>query len=306
MANMTFKMWMSVIKQKIVGVTVGCMILLSATDASARVSVLSSIKPLSLIVQEIVGISADVDTLLPITASPHDYPLKVSDYSRLQKADLVLWIGPELESFLQKPITNLASAKTITAYDLAGLNWPVDSHDHDVHHHERDPHLWLDPRNAVVVAQAITEKLAKIDPVNAAVYNANMRTFASNMKLLDENLTKQLKPLAGHGFAVYHEGYGHFINHYGLYQIDFVTFTPAQRPGAKHLQQLREGLAKKGECVFMEPYYDLQSVRDLARELKLRLGVLDALGTQNTPNYAQLLEHMANAFSACLTNGRVE
>jgi zinc transport system substrate-binding protein len=152
----------------------------------------------------------------------------------------------------------------------------------------------------------LTEKLVQIDSANAAVYRSNMQAFALNMKVLDERLAKQLKPLAGHGFAVYHEGYGHFINHYGLHQIDFITFTPEQRPGAKHLQELRQDLAKNGECIFMEPYYELQSVRDLARELKLRLGVLDALGTQNTPNYAQLLEHMASAFSACLTNRRVE
>lgn len=284
----------------------GCIILLSTADASARVLVLSSIKPLSLIVQEIVGSSADMDTLLPVSASPHDYPLKVSDYGRLQKADLVLWVGPELESFLQKPVTNLPAGKAITAYDLVGLNWPTDQHDDPAHHHERDPHLWLDPRNAVVVALTVTEKLGQIDPANASVYRKNMQVFAANMKSLDDKLTKQLKPLAGHGFAVYHEGYGHFVSHYGLHQIDFVTFTPEQRPGAKHLQQLREDLASNGECIFMEPYYELQSVRDLAQELKLRLGVLDALGTQNTQNYTQLLEHMASAFSACLTNRRVE
>ena len=299
---------MTVTKKKASNLIMGFIIVLSATHACARVSILSSIKPLSLIVQEIVGSSADVDTLLPVSASPHDYPLKVSDYARLQKADLVVWIGPELESFLQKPIANLPAAKTVAAYDLAGLNWPVDSHgDHESnHHHERDPHLWLDPRNAIVVAQAVSEKLVQIDPANANVYRANMQTFATNMKSLDEKLTKQLKPLAGHGFAVYHEGYGHFISHYELHQINFVTFTPEQRPGAKHLQQLREDLAKNGECIFMEPYYELQSVRDLAQELKLRLGVLDALGTQNTQNYTQLLEHMASAFSACLTNRRVE
>lgn len=305
MVDMTIKNLVLAVTKKATRLIAVAVALLFATEASARVTVLSSIKPLSLIVLEVAGSSADVDTLLPITASPHDYPLKASDYGRLQKADLVLWVGPELESFLRKPIANLPSAKTITAYELAGLNWPADDHDSD-HHHERDPHLWLDPRNAVVVAQAVTEKLVQLDPTNTTLYRKNMQTFAANMRLLDEKLTKQLKPLAGQGFAVYHEGYGHFISHYGLHQIDFVTFTPEQRPGAKHLQQLREDLAKSGQCIFMEPYYELQSVRDLAKELKLRLGVLDALGTQNTPNYAQLLERMADAFSACLANRRVE
>ena len=282
--------------------------LLAVTSCvQAKPLVLSSIKPLTLIAQEIAGDSAAVDTLLPITASPHDYPLKVSDYTRLQKADVVLWVGPELESFLQKPLTNLSASRRITAYELPGLHWPPDEpHEGGEHHHERDPHLWLDPRNAIVVAQALSEKLAQIDTTNKAIYAVNLQIFVAKMHTLDINLTEKLKPLAGRGFAVYHEGYGHFVNHYGLHQLDYVTFTPEQKPGAKHLHQLREVLLKEGSCLFLEPYYELQSARDLAQELNLQLGVLDALGSQNVSSYTQLLERMAEAFSHCLAHGSSE
>jgi zinc transport system substrate-binding protein len=83
-----------------------------------------------------------------------------------------------------------------------------------------------------------------------------------------------------------------------------VTFTPEQKPGARHLHQLRETLAKEGKCLFLEPYNDTQSARNLALELHLRIGILDALGVQGEPSYEQLLEQMADAFSACLTNSR--
>lgn len=275
--------------------------------AHAKPVVLSSLKPLTLIAQEIAGTSADVDTLLPASASHHDYPLKVSDHARLQKADVFLWVGPELESFLQKPLRNLPPAKIITTYKLAGLNWPVETGiSHDDHQHEgaQDPHLWLDPRNAVVVAQAVAEKLAQIDPPNTKQYRANLQAFAAKMQQLDVKLQASLMPVKGVGFAVYHEGFAHFVSHYGLYQLDYVALTPEQKPGAKHMHQLRERLAKEGKCLFLEPYNDMQSTRDLAQELHLQLGTLDALGTQNVTTYAQLLEQMAVAFSACLANGR--
>jgi zinc transport system substrate-binding protein len=271
----------------------------------AKPLVLSSLQPLTLIAQEITGSLADVDTLLPATASHHDYPLKVSDYARLQKADLILWVGPQLESFLQKPTANLPSAKIITAYNLAGIHWPLDVAEvaEDHHEHAHDPHLWLDPRNAVVVAQAVAAKLAQIDAKNAQQYRTNLQVFAEKMQILDEKLRVALVPVAGIGFAVYHEGFAHFVSHYNLHQLDYVALTPEQKPGAKHMHLLREKLAKEGKCLFLEPYNDMQTTKDLAQELHLKLATLDALGVLGATTYAQLLEQMAGAFSACLANG---
>ncbi len=277
-------------------------ILVAATDLThAKVLVLSSIKPLTLIAQEIVGDSGSVDTLLPVTASPHDYPLKASDHSRLQKADIVLWVGPELESFLQKPLGSLPSARLISGYGLAGLYWPAEEVGHD-HHHERDPHLWLDPRNAIVVARRLSEKLIEIDVAHKQNYSSNLQVFVKKMEALDAKIAIKLRPFAGIGFAVYHEGYRHFVGRYGLRQLDYVTFTPEQQPGAKHLQSLREVLRSDGVCLFLEPYFEPPSVRNLAKELNLHLGILDALGTQNVTSYQELLERMADAFSTCLAN----
>lgn len=275
-----------------------------ASAAQAKPLVLSSLKPLTLIAQEITGSVAEVDTLLPVTASHHNYPLKVSDHARLQKADVILWVGPELESFLQKPVANLPTAKVITAYGLAGMNWPIEPAEVRDHHHEHDPHLWLDPRNAILVAQALTAKLALVDAANAAQYRANLALFVAKVTKLDQKLQVSLKPLEGVGFAVYHEGFGHFVGRYGLKQLDYVTFTPEQKPGARHMHQLREKLAKEGKCLFLEPYNDMQFARKLAQDLHLSLGTLDALGTQGAATYQQLLEQMAEAFSACLTNRR--
>jgi len=274
--------------------------------AQAKPLVLSSIKPLTLIAQEVAGTAADVDTLVPVTGSHHDYPLKMSDHLRLQKADIVLWIGPELESFLQKPLANQPAVKIIRAYTLPGIFWPqavAITGDVDEYHHEHDPHLWLDPRNAIVVAQAVSQKLVALDPANGTQYRANLQAFTEKMQQLDQQLQMQLKPLAKQGFAVYHEGFAHFVGHYGLYQLDYVTFTPEQKPGAKHLHQLREVLAKEGKCLFLEPYNDMQSARDLAQELHLKLGTLDAVGDPTITSYSQLLERMAQNFSACLANG---
>jgi zinc transport system substrate-binding protein len=270
----------------------------------AKPVILSSIKPLTLIVQEIAGENAIADTLLPTTASPHDYPLKVSDYTRLKKADLVLWVGAELESFLKKPLGNLPATRVITTYQLDGLHWPSAERDTHHHLHERDPHLWLDPCNAVIVAKAVSEKLSQIDAAHQKIYDANLQVFTTNMAALDAKLLKDLKPLAGLGFVVYHEGYSHFVSRYGLHQLGYLALTPEQHSGAKHLTQVHEKLAKEGKCIFSEPYFDSSVVRKLAQASNLKIGVLDALGSERVKNYSQLLMEMAQAFSGCLLTER--
>lgn len=283
--------------------------LLAAPAQAKKLQLLASIKPLALIAQEVAGDQAEVTTLLPITASPHDYPLKMSDHKRLRAADLVLWIGPEMESFLARPLANLAADKLITSYQLNGLYWPeevVSDHQHTSHTHiGKDPHIWLDPRNAVVVAQELAARLAQLQPESAAQFHANAQRFAASVHKLDQQLTQQLAPIKTVGFAVYHEGYSHFVSRYGLHQVAYVTFTPERRPGAKHLKELREVLVNEGRCLFIEPQYKAQSMEAMATELRLRIGVLDPIGDQQVNTYQTLLEQLGQSFLTCLTGSEM-
>jgi zinc transport system substrate-binding protein len=265
---------------------------------------MASIKPLALIAEAVTGDRAEVDTLLPDSASPHDYPLRVSDVRRLQAAAVVLWVGPELESFLQRPLRSVSAEKQLQAGQLPGVTWPSVEQGHrdqgHQHHHERDPHLWLNPLNAVVIARALAERMVVVDPAGAEVFRANAEQFAADIRLLDKQLMTDMESLQGRGFAVYHEGYAHFVERYGLRQLAHVTFTPERRPGARHMHQLRQQLRGNADCLFAEPYYDMRLAQDLARELDLRLGLLDPLGSNETTSYHQLLENLSRALSACL------
>lgn len=273
--------------------------------AEAKPKVVASIKPLALIAQAIAGDRAEVQTLLPVTASPHDYPLKVSDHRRLRSADLVLWIGPELESFLERSLANIPAQRIMTTYHLPGLHWPeaVDHASKDGHQHGGgDPHLWLDPRNAAVIAQALTTKLADLDPGSAESYRANAQQFTATLEQLDKDLMQQMGPLKHQGFAVYHEGYGHFVSRYSLRQLGYVTYSPERRPGARHLRELQGVLKADGKCLFIEPYYKVESAEAMAKSMGLRIGTLDPIGDQQVSSYPDLLKNMGKSFSACLAD----
>lgn len=288
---------------------VGALLLLAlplrAEPEEAALKLVASIRPLGLIASAVVGERGEVHTLLPAGASPHEYPLRVSDMQRLESADLVLWVGVELETFLHKPLERLPAERRLTLSSLSGLHWPeqephgpAEAEGHQ--HGERDPHLWLDPRNGARVALALAERLGERDPAGAEGYQSRARALAERLAGLDRHLTEHLTPLADRPFAVYHEGYAHFVQRYGLNQRAAVTVSPEQRPGARHLYQLRQELAG-AHCLFTEPYYDMSAARNLAHELDLTLGELDPLGaSEAVSNYPELLEGLADAVAECL------
>lgn len=264
--------------------------------------VLTSIKPLALIAAELVAEDDRVDYLLPAGVSPHAYAMRVSDMRKLQSAELVVWIGPELENFLQKPLAQRGLASVLTSMDLAGLDWPEPSdHDHGDHGHDRDPHVWLNPGNALIVAGAISQALAELEPEKAPLYKKRLQSFQAQVVQLDEELSSQLAAVQQEGFAVYHDGYGHFVEHYNLRQIDFVSLTPEQRPGARHLAHLEKSLGTDARCLFSEPYGSGKDVQTLAERLNMRSGVLDPLASDTAvTSYEQLMRQLAASLSACL------
>ncbi|MDQ2076229.1 zinc ABC transporter substrate-binding protein [Marinimicrobium sp. ABcell2] len=273
----------------------------SALPARAELQVLVSIKPLKLIAQEVMGGTGEVTSLLEGSASPHDYAMRVSDIRRLRAADLVLWVGPEMETFLVRPLANLPLERILEAQELEGLHWPSGEAagvHHGDHFHERDPHIWLDPRNGAIIAEALAARLAKLDPKGASQYQANAQRLTEKLYQLDEELQRRLQPVSGRGFAVYHEGYTHFVKRYDLKQIGYVTFGPEQRPGARHMHQLRQRLTD-AHCLFVEPYYDTRAAAELARNLDLKVGELDPLG-MGSSSYPELIETMAQSFLDCL------
>ena len=152
-----------------------------ASAAQAEVKVLTSIKPLQLIAAAVQDGVAVPEVLLPPGASPHNYALRPSDVRRVQSADLLYWIGPDMEGFMPRVIKTrtLPSVSIPTLPTLKLRHFAEDSqsheedgaeHDHDHRPGTLDAHLWLDPANARVIAAKMAADLSQKDPANVARY----------------------------------------------------------------------------------------------------------------------------------------
>lgn len=240
----------------------------SATQA-ADAAVVASLKPLGFIASAIADGVTDTQVLLPDGASEHDYSLRPSDVKRLQGADLVVWVGPEMEAFMEKSVRNIPDNKQVTIAQLAdvkpllmkGADDDEDEHAHtgadeekgDVHHHhgEYNMHLWLSPEIARATAVAIHEKLVELMPQSRAKLDANLKDFEAQLAATDKQVGNELAPLKGKGYFVFHDAYGYYEKHYGLTPLGHFTVNPEIQPGAQRLHEIRTQLVEqKATCVF--------------------------------------------------------
>ncbi|KJY91199.1 zinc ABC transporter substrate-binding protein [Vibrio neptunius] len=281
--------------------------ILAMGSANAN-EVLTSIKPIQMITYEITQGVSEPDVLLDSNTSPHDYALKPSDVKRIRKADLVVWYGKDLEPFLAKVLEDQKNVLTIS--EIHGLNlreFSADghSHDHDGHHHgSHDPHFWLGHEQSIKAAEAISQKLAELDPSNKDVYQANYQAFVKNANQYDEKWRAALKPVKDVGYYVFHDAYGYFEQDYGLNHLGQFTVSPERKPGAKTLIKIKKALAKgDAKCVFSEPQFTPAVVESVTRGSQAKQGVLDPIGTgiQVGPgSYFTFIQSITDSFTECL------
>jgi zinc transport system substrate-binding protein len=296
----------------------------ASTFAEKPLTVLASIPPLGLLAKSIVGDQAHVDVLLDQQASAHHYALSIADRQQLASADMVLWVGEDLEGFLAKPVQQRLAkgGAVVTAMHIPSIDWPDSDgsggghdhhHDHDHDHGEHDPHIWLNPLNNIMIIDAFVEKLVRIDPRNANLYRDNAEKHKAQLQALDKSIMTVLSPLQNVPFIVAHPAYTHFVHRYHLQQLHFITVTPERSSGAKHLIALRK--LKQVECVFNDYGVRNAKAEQLARDLNVSIGTLDPLGIREEVNayidprlavhgasgIAYVIAQLANDFQACLS-----
>ena len=274
----------------------------------AQASVVASIKPLQLIAAAITDGVSTPQLLIPANQSPHNFSLRPSDVRHLVQADIVMWVGPGLETYLvsilsqQTKQERLLEAAALPGIALLDLTDHAHEHSADEHY---DPHLWLSTANALVLAKALHEKLVAIDSAHAVQYNANLDLFAASLALLDETVEEQFATLGSAQFAVFHNGTQYFEQQVGL-KHQFVLVPDHEiQPGIRHLLDLREQLVDKPlSCLFEDVNSNEATVDTVFQDNPVRRVVLDPLGDAvalSKVGYLQLIGNMATTIQQCLS-----
>ena len=303
------------------------------STVSADVKVVTSIKPIHSLATYVMDGVGKPNVIVDGYNSPHGFSLKPSHAKMIENADLIIWVGEDLEAFLEKPLDSIAKKATkVELMDLKGIKklkfreknifeghddhgHKKDKHDdhghkkdkHDDHGHEghahgeHDPHIWLDPMNARVIIKEITNQLVKLDSTNAAKYKANSKDAIADIDALTKSIKKDLNKNSR--VVVFHDAYQYFENRFGIKVLGALTVNTDVLPGAEQLAEIREVIEhEKVNCIFSEPQFNPSIIKTIAKDTNIKTGVLDPLGAtidKGKGMYSELLKNMSSSFKGC-------
>ncbi len=238
------------------------------TGPSARAmnnaDIVVSIRPLHSLVANITEGISTPQLVLRTSSSPHTHALKPSQATALSQAKLIFWIGPQLETFLEKPLATLSRDATVISFLQTGKN--------------PDPHIWLNPLIAKMMVKNIAATLTTADPQNAAIYKTNLQTTLARLDQLDRELAAKFTNPSP--ILVFHNAYSHLAERYGINIVGVLLHNPELAPGAKHIREIRQLVkTSKATCIFSESQFNRKIIDTVTSGTKIKTGTLDPLGS---------------------------
>ncbi len=220
-------------------------------DAGAKVNIVTSVPDFAAIAREIGGDKVDVISLAKGYQDPHFVDAKPIYITKLNRADLLIYNGLDLElGWLPLLVTGARNSNISTLDSPGNLDastfvpnileiptGPIDRSMGDVHP-RGNPHYMLDPRNGIVVAKGIAAKLSEIDPENASYYQENYKNFASLLNLKIKEWDEELAPYKGTEVVSYHKNLEYLSDWAGFKEIGFIEPKPGIPPTPSHVAEL--------------------------------------------------------------------
>jgi zinc transport system substrate-binding protein len=250
----------------------------SAVCAAAN-KVVTSTHPLALIAAELAPKAITVESIGGRNHSLHHQGFKPSQIKRVSEADLVLWLGIEIDASFAKV---MVKAEPLAIRDLAALvslQAPILSsikesgERNDDHHDAIDVHVWLNPQNGLALAAEISLQLVTMWPQYEQEINENFRQFSSEIRTIS---SERLEKYQNRDFLALHDAYGHLAKFYGLNAIGAIVGAGGEKPGVQHLWQLEKQLTgRDAVCVLVQPQFSQRYLSSIDSVVVVSSAVID-------------------------------
>jgi zinc/manganese transport system substrate-binding protein len=279
--------------------------LAGSVRAATPLSVIATTEDLASIAREVGGDKIKVESLARGYQDPHFVEAKPSFVLKLNKADLLIGVGRELEiGWLPPLITQSRNSKIQPGgpgYLDASLNCrileipsgQITRAMGDVHP-AGNPHYWLDPENGKRIAQAIEGKLTALSPDSAAYFSQREDAFEKRVSDGEKRWLGMMAPYKGLDVVTYHRSWPNFAERFGLDVIGYVEPRPGIPPSPSHtLDLIKEMKRLNVKIVMVEPYFDLKTPNSIARETGAKVLVLPPSvgGEKEITDYIQLFDY---------------
>jgi zinc transport system substrate-binding protein len=259
-----------------------------STTTGQVVIVHAAFYPLEFLAKSIGGDQIQVISLTTPGAEPHDLELTPVQVAELEKTSLALFVDgfmpavdeaiesqiPDRALDLGQSVTLLESAEHAHEGEVASDEAATEADDHGAF----DPHIWLDPANMILMANAISERLISIDPDRADFYTANTKVINSELEALDKEFTAGLASCELKEIVTSHDAFGYLANAYGFTQHGIAGLSPESEPSPARLVEIAEMVKAEGiTTIYYETLVSPTIAQTVADETGATVAVLDPI-----------------------------
>ncbi|MCD8089954.1 MAG: zinc ABC transporter substrate-binding protein [Clostridiales bacterium] len=229
---------------------------------------------------EIGGDRVEIKNLVPNGAEPHDWEPSVGAMVSLEKADVFIYNGLGMEDFVEKVESSVGGdlvyveasegCEILYGYEDDHGHNDHDDHDHDIS--DADPHVWLNPYNALTEAENICEAFSLCDPVNADYYRENLAAFEEKIIKLDEAYKEGLSDIKSRDIIVSHGAYGYICEAYGLSQRAVEGMSGNSDPSPRKVREIYDFIRENNiDCIFYESLTGSRTAAAISEDLGISL-----------------------------------
>ncbi|MHB8779995.1 MAG: metal ABC transporter substrate-binding protein [Candidatus Geothermincolia bacterium] len=258
---------------------------------SSKVQVVATIYPMADFARAVGGDRVEVTQLLPSGASPHTFEPSPSRVKDISAADVFVQNGLNLdswaESFLRsagKPgVVNVVAASRIPREELLAGEEGEDA----------NPHVWLDPRLAIMQVEAVRDGLISADAEHEAEYRERAQDYISRLERLEEEIAAELAQLSSRDMVTFHASLSYYIRRFGLNEAAVIEEFPGKEPTPQYISEVVDTIRSTGvRAVFAEPQFSPKAAEVVAEESGVGVYTIDPEGgaDPNVQGYVELMQ----------------
>ena len=294
--------------------------LISYSSLNAEVKVVTTIKPIHSLVAGVMDGLGSPSLIVDGSNSPHNFSLKPSHAKMIEDAEIIFWVGEDLETFMIKSLESIANNATKVSFmdldnitklkfkeenilEVEGYDDDHDDHDdHDKHADgEFDAHIWLDPKNAIEIVNEIAKTLSLKDPNNKNVYYSNAEKLNHSLNELIKKINLSINKDAR--FIVFHDAYQYFEKRFDVSSAGALILNEEALPSAKKVSEIHKIIKKQNiNCIISEPQFNPNIIKSIAQDSSILTGSFDPLGSSFDTNknlYFEMILSLSNSLKDC-------
>jgi zinc transport system substrate-binding protein len=246
--------------------------------ASDRLDVVVALYPYAFVTERVGGDGVEVTNLTKPGGEPHDLELSPQQVASVGESDLVVY-SRGFQPAVDEAVDQQGSDSALDVLSTVELRGPAEEEHGD--EHGQDPHIWLDPVRLGVVAGAVAERLAQLDPDGAEGYRSRAEALQQELGVLDNELRAGLSSCERTQVVTSHDAFGYLTEAYGLEQIPVAGLSPDDEASPRRLAEVAAQAAEDGvTTIFFEELVSPKVAQSLAREVGARAEVLSPLESE--------------------------